>query len=153
VPTRFTEGDLFAENDIQAYAFGCTCAGSLDAGIAVAFKKRWPRLEEEYKARCADGRFRLGDVFVFIDGETTVYSLALQEHWKSRAKLAALTKAMTRTVELAGRAGVARIGVPRIGTGLGGLDWPRVKSVLTKIGDETPVEIVVFEKFVRARPE
>ncbi len=88
-----------------------------------------------------------------IDGETTVYSLALQEHWKSRAKLAALTKAMTRTVELAGRAGVARIGVPRIGTGLGGLDWPRVKSVLTKIGDETPVEIVVFEKFVRARPE
>jgi hypothetical protein len=40
--------------------------------------------------------------------------------------------------------------MPRLGAGLGGLDWPRVKSVLTAIGDETPVTLVVFEQFVRA---
>ena len=151
MPTRFLEGDIFADPTTKVYAFGCTTTGSLDAGIAVAFKKRWPRLEEEYAARCADGRLHLGDVFVFIDGEHTVYALALQEHWKKRAKLAALDKAMRRAVELAGHAGITTIGVPRIGTGLGGLDWPRVKSVLSKIGDETPIDLVVFEKFVRAR--
>ncbi len=150
MPTTFTQGDLFAEN-LTAFAFGVTCAGKMDAGIAVAFKKRWPRLEEEHHARCADGRFHLGDVLVFNEGESTVYALALQEHWKARAKLAALTRALTRVLELAAHAGVQRIGVPRIGTGLGGLEWLRVKSVLSKLGDASPVELVVFEKFVRAR--
>jgi O-acetyl-ADP-ribose deacetylase (regulator of RNase III) len=151
VPTTFVEGDIFAEKDLHAYAFGATSAGALDAGIAVAFKKRWPRLEEEYGARCKDGRFHLGDVFPFIDGETTIYCLALQEHWRTRAKLPALKKAMTRVIELATHAGIARVGLPRIGTGLGGLEWPRVKNVLGSLGLETPIELVVFEKFVRAK--
>ncbi|HQY60510.1 MAG TPA: macro domain-containing protein [Polyangiaceae bacterium] len=152
MPTIFTQGDLFAEQDLNAYAFGATSSGHMDAGIAVAFKKRWPRLETEYAARCADGRFHLGDVFAFVDGETTVYTLALQEHWKAKAKLAALSRAMTRVVELATNAGVLRIGLPRVGTGLGGLEWLRVKSVLTKVSEHSRVELVVFEKFVRAKP-
>ncbi len=151
MPTTFKSGDLFAEPDLHAYAFGCTQAGKLDAGIAAAFKKRWPRLEEEYGARCADGRFTLGDVFPFSEGDKTVFCLALQEHWKKRAKLAALDRAVVRMVELATHAGVKKIGLPRIGTGLGGLEWLRVKSVLSKVGDTTPIEIVVFEKFERAK--
>ena len=141
MPTTFTQGDIFDEK-LTAFAFGATSAGHMDAGIAVAFKKRWPRLEEEYRTRCADGRFHLGDVFVFTEGEHTVYVLALQEHWKSRAKLAALTRAMTRVLELATHAGVARIGLPRIGTGLGGLEWLRVKNVLSKLGDASPIRTV-----------
>ena len=152
MPTIFIQGDLFAEKDLSAYAFGATSSGHMDAGIAVAFKKRWPRLETEYAARCADGRFHLGDVFAFTEGETTVYTLALQEHWKAKAKLAALTRAMTRVVELATHAGITRIGLPRIGTGLGGLEWLRVKSVLSKVSEHSRVELIVFEKFVRAKP-
>ena len=57
VPTEFTKGDLFAADGVHAYAQGCNCAGTMDAGVAVAFKKRWPRMFEEYQARCADGRF------------------------------------------------------------------------------------------------
>lgn len=140
---------MFADPTIKAFAFGVTTQGTLDAGIAVAFKKRFLGLEEEYAKRCADGRFHLGDTLVFVDGENTVYGLALQAHWKARAKLAALERSMARAVELASNAHVSKIGIPRIGTGLGGLEWLRVKSVLTKLGAETSVELVVFEKFVR----
>ena len=157
MPTTFTEGDMFADTSLKAFVFGCTTQGKLDAGIAVAFKKRFEGLEDEYQKRCADGRFSLGDVLVFVSGEYTVYGLALQAHWKARAKIAALERSMTRVVELASPAGVAKIGIPRIGTGLGGLEWLRVKNVLTKIGASSAVELVVYEKFVRglvvAEPE
>jgi O-acetyl-ADP-ribose deacetylase (regulator of RNase III) len=150
MPAIFQKGDIFQTEGIRAYAHGCNCAGTMDAGVSVAFKKRWPRMFEEYKARCADGRFKLGDVFVWSEGDETVYNLALQENWKSKTKLAAVTKAVKKVVELATVAGIEKVGMPRLGAGLGGLDWPRVKSVLTAIGDETPVTLVVFEQFVRA---
>lgn len=151
MPTTFTEGDMFADPSITAYTFGCTTQGKLDAGIAVAFKKRFAGLEEEYAKLCADGRFHLGDTFVFQEGAHTVYGLALQTHWKARAKLAALERSMARAIELATNGHVAKIGIPRIGTGLGGLEWLRVKNILTKLGSETAIELVVFEKFVRGR--
>ena len=150
MPTTFAKGDLFNTPGLRAYAHGVNCAGAMDAGVAVAFKKRWPRMFAEYAARCADGRFHLGDVFVWSEGDEVVYNLATQEHWKKKAKMPALTRAMKKTVELAALAGVERIGLPRIGAGLGGLDWPRVKSVLAAIGAETTVTLMVFEQFVRA---
>jgi len=151
VPTTFTEGDMFADPDLKAFCFGCTTQGKLDAGIAVAFKKRFTGLEDEYQKRCEDKRISLGDTFLYTSDEGMVFPLALQTHWKSRAKLAALERALARAIELAGQVGVGRIGVPRIGTGLGGLEWLRVKSVLTKLGATTAIELVVFEKFVRGK--
>jgi hypothetical protein len=40
----------------------------------------------------------------------------------------------------------------RIGTGPGGLDWTRVRKMLGEVAAKQPVKLVVFEKFVRARP-
>jgi O-acetyl-ADP-ribose deacetylase (regulator of RNase III) len=150
MPTRIVKGDLFNTPGILAYAHGCNCAGTMDAGVSVAFKKRWPAMFEDYAARCADGRVHLGDVVLWTEGEVSVYSLAIQEHWKKRAKLAALSRAVRRMVSLAEHAGVAQVGLPRVGAGLGGLEWPRVKSALEEIGAETTVTLVAFEQFVRA---
>jgi O-acetyl-ADP-ribose deacetylase (regulator of RNase III) len=151
VPTTFTKGDLFATEGLSAFAHGCNCAGGMGAGIAVAFKSRWPRMFEEYRARCDDRRFNLGDVFVWNDGDVTIYNLATQEHWKKKAKYPALEASLTRMIGLATVGGVARIGLPRIGAGLGGLDWTRVKRMLAEAGEKTAIELVVFEQFVRAR--
>jgi O-acetyl-ADP-ribose deacetylase (regulator of RNase III) len=151
MPVIFRKGDIFQTEGVRAYAQGCNCAGSMDTGIAVAFKKRWPRMFEEYQARCKDGRFHLGDVFVWSEGDETVYNLAIQAHWKEKAKIAALSKALRRMIELATASGIEQIGLPRIGTGLGGLDWPRVKKVLSDVGAETTVTLVAFEQFIREK--
>jgi O-acetyl-ADP-ribose deacetylase (regulator of RNase III) len=151
MPVIFTKGDIFQDHELTAFAHGVSCAGAMDAGIALAFKKRWPAMFEDYRARCADKRVHLGDVLVWSDDKATVYSLAIQEHWKQKASLAALKRAAVKMVQLAELAGVERIGVPRIGTGMGGLDWPRAKSVLTEAGGSSKVGLVIFEQFVRSK--
>jgi O-acetyl-ADP-ribose deacetylase (regulator of RNase III) len=153
MPVLFLKGDIFATGPqgLRTFAHGCNCAGGMGAGIAIEFKRRWPRMFDEYAARCADGRFRLGDVFPWTEGDVTIYNLGTQEHWRKKAQLPALAKALRRMVEMAPAAGIQRIGLPRIGAGLGGLDWMRVKRVLTEVGAETPVTLHVFEQFVRAR--
>jgi len=123
----------------------------MGAGIAIEFQRRWPRMYEEYVARCADGRFGLGDVFPWTEGDVTVYNLGTQLHWRKKAQLPALAKALRKMVEMAPLAGIDRIGLPRIGAGLGGLDWMRVKRVLGEVGAETKVTLQVFEQFIRVR--
>ena len=46
-------GDLFANvHDVQAFAHGCNCQGSMGAGIAVTFRTRYPEMYEQYRALC-----------------------------------------------------------------------------------------------------
>jgi O-acetyl-ADP-ribose deacetylase (regulator of RNase III) len=150
MPTVFTRGDLFADRTLTAYGHGCNCAGAMGAGIAVAFKDRWPRMFDEYRSRCADGRFGLGDVFVWSEGEATIYNLGTQEHWRKKAQLPAVSRALTKMVSLAKAAGIERIGLPRIAAGLGGLDRSKVKGALEAAGEEPAVTLIVFEEFVPA---
>ncbi|GMU61741.1 MAG: hypothetical protein AMXMBFR34_35040 [Myxococcaceae bacterium] len=150
MPTAFVKGDLFGTPGLDALAHGCNCAGAMGKGIAVEFRKRFPRMYAEYKKRCALGQFSLGDVFVWTEGRTTVFNLGTQRTWRAKADLTAVKTALQAMVRLAEQAGIHRVGLPRIGAGLGGLAWHDVRSELAAIGDSTPVELVVFEEYERS---
>lgn len=151
MPATFTKGDLFDTEGLDAYALGSNARGTMDTGVAVAFKKRWPTLATALGAKAAEKRLALGDVVALSEGDKTVYALILQEDETKKAKLASLTRAVKRLVELAAQAGIARVGLFHPGTGKAALDWPRVKRILTEIGEGTEVTLVVFEQFVRAK--
>jgi O-acetyl-ADP-ribose deacetylase (regulator of RNase III) len=150
MPTAITKGDIFETQGIHAYAFGANTDGSMDAGIAIAMKKRWPALAEAFAVRCEGGKLNLGDVFVWTEGELTVFALGIQQGTK-KPTLSALTHAVTRMLELASEAKITRIGLPRVGGGPGGLDWTRVRKMLGEISVNHPVRLEVFEQFVRAK--
>ncbi len=151
MPATFIKGDLFNTEGLHAYALGSNARGTMDGGVAVAFKKRWPKLAAALSARAAEGSLKLGDAVAFSEGDKTVYALILQEDETKKAKLASLTKAVNRLVELAAQGSVARVGLFHPGTGRAGLEWPRVKRILQEIGAGTDVTLVIFEQFVRAK--
>ena len=149
MPTTFTQGDLFGGDGFRAMAHGCNCAGAMGAGIAVEFKRRFPRMFDEYRKRCKDGHFGLGDVMVWNEKGQTIFNLATQQHWKTGAELPAVVKAVGQMVSTAEKCSIERIGLPRIGAGLGGLPWPKVRDVLRRAGEASSrVELVVFETYV-----
>jgi O-acetyl-ADP-ribose deacetylase (regulator of RNase III) len=150
MPAIFSKGDIFHTDGLRAYANGCDCAGSMDAGVSVAFKKKFPAMFDEYSQRCTEHRFKLGEVFTWTEGDETVYCLGIQQQSNEKPRAAALTKALTTMVGLAEAAGIEQVGLPRIAAGQTGLDWPRVKKILTEVGAQTSVTLVVFEQFIRS---
>jgi len=152
MPTAIVQGDIFETDGIRAYALGANTNGSMDNGIAIAMKKRWPALAEAFAARCAGDTFSLGDVFVWSDGEVTVFALAIVQGDK-KPSMTALTHSVRRMLVLAAEAKVKRIGVPRIGAGPNGLDWTRVRKMLGEITVGHAVRLDVFDKFVRTKAE
>jgi O-acetyl-ADP-ribose deacetylase (regulator of RNase III) len=151
MPTTFIKGDIFAEaaerTGPRALAFGADCAGTMDAGIAVAFRQRWPALAEAYRVRCEGGRMQLGDLFAWRDGDLFVYALGLHRDGK-KPKVSIFERALSAMIARATEDGVTTVLLPRFGAGKNGMDWTRVKRVLSNAG-AAPLELVVFEQFIR----
>lgn len=144
MPVEYRKGDLFAAQDLSALAHGCNTAGAMGKGIALEFKRRFPAMYPEYRKRCKAGQYQLGDVFVW-EGEPVVFNLATQRFPGSRADLNAIETALTQMVEIAETMNIEQIGLPKIGAGLGKLDWGQVRDVIETVAATTTVTLVVFE--------
>lgn len=146
----FTKGDLFAYSNLQSFAHGCNCRGAMGKGIALEFKKRFPLMYSQYKKLCERGEFNLGSVFVYKEDAFTVFDIGTQISWGVKAEISAIEIGLSSMLELAKTYGVTKIGLPRLGAGLGGLDWKDVKPVVKRICEPSDIEVIVFEEFLRA---
>lgn len=135
-------GDLF-DQGLPALAHGVNCEGSM-GGIAGQFARRWPALAEDYRDRCVNGRIVLGEVFTWTapDG-LVVYNLVTQPYPGPCAEVYAIRASMEAAVRHAEEQAITQIGLPRIGAGIGGLEWGDVLAVIDEIGADTEVELVV----------
>lgn len=145
MPIAFVKGDIFATDDLRAYAFGANVDGSMDAGIAIAMKKRWPALAEAYAKQCADGKLQVGETFMWSEGDITVFALGIAQGEKGPS-FSALTRALKHMLQLAAAAKIKRIGVSRIS----GVDWTRARKMLGEVTVNQAVRLEVFEQFVRS---
>lgn len=141
------KGDLFLSVESSALAHGCNCAGAMGKGIAVEFRRRWPAMYEEYRNLCMTSNFQLGDVFRWKDECTTIFCLGTQTSWRVAASHQAIQRATTNMLLIAEKEGVSEIRVPRIGAGLGGLDWASVKAILVDVASGSRVRLLVYEDF------
>lgn len=117
-------------------------------GIAVQFRDKFPAMYEEYRQRCADRSFRVGDVFDYDYGDGHIYNLGTQASWRTRAKPEYIRASVEKMLALAQADGVKQIALPAIGAGLGGLKWDDVKTVLDNAAAKCPeVDLYVVETY------
>ncbi len=153
MPIQYVTGDIFVNAySARALAHGCNCQGSMGAGIAKAFKERYPAMFEAYRQRCKaqPRQFNLGDVFLWKEtGQPWVFNLATQEtYWHGRASYEAIETALEKMKTLADAEGLQRIAIPQIGTGYGGLSWKKVRAIIERVFADWPGTLIVYETYV-----
>ncbi len=152
MPIEYVTGDLFAEEHAAgALAHGCNCQGSMGAGVAVGFRTRYPAMFERYREMCrATPRlFNPGDCWLWREGGgPPVFNLATQEtYWRGRATYEAVESALRSMRRQADEAGIGRITMPRVGAGMGGLSWKKVKAVIERVFAGWAGRLVVIEEY------
>ena len=141
-------GDIFQLEGVANYAHGCNCAGAMGKGIAVAFKEKYPAMYLEYKRRCKSGELTPGDIYVYQYGEGYVFNLGTQVSWTTGATLPAIEQSLGKMLAYASEHGIRQIALPKIGAGLGRLDWEEVKGVMARIVDGYEnIELYVIENY------
>ena len=137
-------GDLFSQG-ITALGHGVNCQGLMGAGIAPEFRRRWPAMFEAYRQQCQAGRLRPGGLFAWSgpDG-MTVLNLATQDRPGRHATLDAVHRSVAAAVKYCERHQIDQFAIPRLGAGIGGLDWADVSAMVEHAAALSPVRVVAM---------
>ena len=119
-------GDLFS-SDCPTLGHGVNTVGVMEGGIAVEFRRRWPDLYEAYAVACNTGQLKPGQVFVYEAADRLILNMATQD---GVGRGAARIEWVRACAEYVAGLGLSRLAIPRIGCGLGGLQWEDVRPVL-----------------------
>jgi len=143
------QDNIFKLQDISNYAHGCNCAGAMGRGIALQFKEKFPKMYIEYKKMCKEGLFSLGEVYIYKYAKGTVFNLGTQATWKTKANIKAVESSLSKMLFYAHNNNIIKIALPKIGAGLGGLNWNDVKSVINKVAEDYPdIDLFVVENYM-----
>lgn len=135
-------GNLF-DTHCNAIGHGVNCQGVMGAGIAKTFKDKYPHNYDVYLEQCCVFGLKPGGVLITQEFDFVV-NLASQDlpgpyaqyNWLYQSAYAAAKQLQQFHVE--------RLALPEIGCGIGGLQWPVVRSILKEIETRTDFEFEVW---------
>lgn len=141
-------GNIFNLEGVTNYAHGCNCTGAMGKGIAVQFKEKYPKMYLEYNKLCKDGQFSLGDILTYKHENEIIFNLGTQKTWRTKANIFAIENSLNKMLLYASTNNISKIALPKIGAGLGGLNWDDVKSIIEKVAQKYPkIDLFVVENY------
>lgn len=124
-------GDIF-KADCQTLVVPVNTVGVAGAGLALAFKHRYPGWESEYKRSCRGKEYRRHGYWLWDvpDSGQKLLSAATKTDWRKPSKIEYIDHFCHRLAEQYAEDGIYSIAIPMLGCGLGELRWPDVESVI-----------------------
>ncbi|MFC1741766.1 macro domain-containing protein [Nanoarchaeota archaeon] len=139
---RYVQGNLF-QSDADALAHGCNTVRKMNAGIAKDFRRYFPHMFSDYKKRCSQRLFLPGDGYIYRNNECPhVINLATQADGPAKEEY--LGSSLDWLAENFDDLGLQSVAMPRIGTGLGGLEWRTVNDMLKERFYDSPLKLEVW---------
>ncbi len=126
--------------DVDALVNTVNTEGVMGKGIALQFKRAYPRVYEDYRAACEAGRVEIGKMHV-VDlgamggGPNWVINFPTKGHWKSKSRLQDIRSGLIALAATVQELGIKSIAVPPLGCGHGGLLWADVEPMIREVLD------------------
>jgi O-acetyl-ADP-ribose deacetylase (regulator of RNase III) len=146
---RFAQGDIL-KADTEALVNTVNCVGVMGRGIALQFKNTFPENFRAYEEACSRGEMQPGRMFVFDTGKLTppryIINFPTKRHWRGKSRIEDIEAGLEALVREIRTRNIRSIAIPPLGSGLGGLDWARVRPLIESALAVLPeVDTVVFE--------
>lgn len=146
---EFRIGDILQAN-VEALVNTVNCVGIMGRGIALQFKNQFPDNFKAYRAACTREEVRPGRMFVFETHTLTnpkyIINFPTKRHWKGKSRMEDIDSGLRALKEEIRERGIRSIAIPPLGSGLGGLDWDKVRPrIETALRSLDGVAILVFE--------
>ncbi len=133
------------ESKAQTLVNTVNCVGVMGKGIALEFKKRFPKMFQDYEERCRTGMVKLGQPYLFRDlvGQW-VLNFPTKDHWRSVSRLQDIITGLEYLKRHYQTWGITSLAVPPLGCGQGRLEWRIVGPTLYRHLSELDVPVEIF---------
>ena len=139
------------ESDATVLVNPVNCVGVSGAGLALQFKQAFPMNHELYAQCCKDGKVAPGFPLTTHDRDSgkVIYNFPTKRHWKDKAQLQDILSGLFQlAVDIKYSEEYQFIAMPKIGCGLGGLNWSNVRPwiVYMDMLTDCKARILLYEK-------
>jgi O-acetyl-ADP-ribose deacetylase (regulator of RNase III) len=139
-------GDLL-ESQAQALVNPVNCLGVCGAGLAEDFKIAHPGNYLRYRKACKDKELKIGTILavqIQDDPVRYVVNFPTKVDWRNASRLPYIVEGLKALAAWIARERISSIAIPKIGCGLGGLDWPVVETLILSLLSHVDCEIELY---------
>jgi len=136
--------------DTEALVNTVNTYGVMGAGIALQFKKAFPKNFKLYEQASKQHKIKTGTLFVTETGSLTnpkyIINFPTKKHWRNPSKLIWIKDGLVELRKFIIKKDIKSIAIPPLGCGNGKLNWAEVKPlIIESLMGLDNVEALIFE--------
>jgi O-acetyl-ADP-ribose deacetylase (regulator of RNase III) len=151
------EGDILL-TQAAVIAHGLAPSDHFSSGLALALRQNYPAMAKDFRHFCSQNHPHTGSLWEWTgpgpDGHArTIVNLLTQEPSEDpgglpgKAKLSHVNHALKALAELAHKNGYKNLSLPRLATGVGGLDWSDVLPLIDKHLGDLGIPVFIYQTY------
>ncbi len=137
----------------QAIAHGISPNDSFDQGLARALRERWPIMHKDYRHFAHQKHPKPGDLWEWGGFGVRIFNLITQdggfEHGDKpgRATLSHVEHCLKTLHKKLIEDEITSVALPRLATGVGGLEWEEVRPLVFKHLGDLAIPVVLYSTY------
>jgi O-acetyl-ADP-ribose deacetylase (regulator of RNase III) len=138
----------------QAIAHGIAPNDHFDNGLALALRERWPAMAKDFRHYAHGAHPKPGELWTWGGtGGLRIFNLLTQEGEQGRgskpgrASVANVNHCLHQLRTELAKGEVKSLALPRLATGVGGLDWADVQPLIAKHLGDLQIPVFVYTTY------
>ena len=151
---HYVEGDILLSR-AKLIAHGVAANDPMDQGLAQSLHERYPAMHKDYHHWCHMNHPKPGEAWLWVDADGRfIANLITQEggyggsRRPDKASTTHVNHALRALKKIIGKEKVDSLALPRLGTGVGGLDWEQVEPLIEKQLGDLGIPVFVYRSYV-----
>src|SRR6185437_7266425 len=151
---RFTKGNLL-ESNAEAFVNTVNTEGVMGKGIALQFKESFPHNARVYVKACKEGDIAIGKLFLsrekgLYQTEKIIINFPTKTTWRKPSEYSYIEAGLKDLVKIIKEQRILSIAIPPLGAGNGGLNWFKVKELISQyLSPLKSIKVYVYEPNAR----
>jgi O-acetyl-ADP-ribose deacetylase (regulator of RNase III) len=152
-------GDIMLSK-AQAIAHGVAPFDHFDSGLALNLRQDYPAMAKDFRHWCHQANPKPGEAWIWASAEgLRIVNLLTQEPpdgkghggHPGRASVSHVSHAMRELKKIVEHEKITSLALPRVATGVGGLNWEDVRPLIYSAFGESPVNVYLYTHFVKGQ--
>lgn len=150
---KYVTGDIL-KTKASAIAHGVAPNDNFKQGLALSLREMWPAMYKDFKHYCRNTHPKEGTTWGWKGaGGPVIVNLFTQEHPKTKdsnpgkANLSYVNQVLKNLKKDIAEYDLKSVALPKVATGVGGLDWDEVKPLIETALSEVSIPIYIYENY------
>lgn len=140
-------------------AHGISAHDHFDSGLALALRERWPALVKDYRHDTHSKGIKTGELWAWVGvqeggGSRRIANLVTQDTLgqgptakAGKASIENVRAALHSLAKYIGQEKITSVALPRLATGVGGLNWDDVKPLISQYLGDLHIPVIVYTTY------